>query len=907
MTTVPKQAIYKKHQRWGALALSLVLLIPGLFISGGSSIVEGAAYTHIVGQETFDEYDTSQVALSLDNGYKALLSQYGVIVSPVVSKKYRPFYNSYGSTKIGYVYISNGKLFTQKIDASPIQKADNVIDFQVLTNSEYSNIDKFSYFILKQNGSVWAWGAGAYGQLAVGPSGDKSVPTEVLDPSGSVLTGVQKLYYLSPNAFLAVRDNTVYLIGSAFGLTSRGASSKAVDVTSLFPAFTSAENFQMSFLNDNNHSLIATRPGGANWSEVKADIGSRIFTINGQSYSLTNWKTYRDPLSTTTEIDSATPALIPIPSDVDVNNVHRYTKTLRVSASDYLLNGYTTIKNGVLKYWGTPFSGWSSGSSAIQATSDIAADVESVVGDGQGTFWYLKAGKIYSFGTNLNSRSGVSGGVLNTPVQVTGTSNEIANVKQLSASGGYTYALKDTHELIYWNSASQFTKSTQKYLSLFSLPDRYGVYTVYGITETGVFQSLPYGSAVSGFPTVFPADYVALDKPTSTLTLDKYNRSIVTVEFGNEPMITTNEYSLDGGTTWLPYTAPVTLTTTGTLSFKARSGASGIYSEILEIEVTNDPILITPGYPKIIDNGKGSYTVESGTTHPSIRTEVRMDNGTWGEYKGPVTLPEGSHVVDVRLVNAGGEELATGNKTINGPTPVPTPVPTISPTATPTPTPTPTVAPTATPLPTVAPTGMPTPTTTPQPTMDPSWGSPIGSEDVSFTVLSGGFNSQFNGLKLDTITISTTNQYQVLNSVTNSVIEDSRGTGAGWNYSLKVTDFFSDPVVDNSLGTNDLVVKMPSTALSVDVTKSSTLAGQDSNLSLNGNYIFNQEPVILASASEFHGMGQYQIPMSFTLRVPDKVEIVTAGNGSEYQAGGKTGLRVGTYRSQFTFTLASGI
>uniref|UniRef100_UPI003F665082 hypothetical protein n=1 Tax=Paenibacillus sp. IHBB 3054 TaxID=3425689 RepID=UPI003F665082 len=405
---------------------------------------------------------------------------------------------------------------------------------------------------------------------------------------------------------------------------------------------------------------------------------------------------------------------------------------------------------------------------------------------------------------------------------------------------------------------------------------------------------------------------------------------------------------LDGGTTWSPYTTPVTLETAGTVLFKARSGANGgVLSPLLEMELINDPITITPGYPKIIDQADGTFSVESGTLHPGVKIEVRIDDGTWSTYTGPVTLNTGSHNIDVRVVNASGEELADASATLNGPTPLPTvaptptptvaptptptvaptptptvaptPVPTVAPTPTPTvePTPTPTVAPTPTPTvaptptPTVAPTPTstvtPTPSATPQPTLDPSWGSPIGSEDVTFTVLSGGFSSHFSGLLLDTVTISTTNQYQVINSVTHSVIEDSRGTGAGWNYSLKITDFVSDPVVDNSKGTSDLVVKMPASSLSVDITDSTTLAGQAGSLGQNGKYVFNAEPVVIAKAGEFEGMGQYQIPMSYMLSVPDKVEVVSAGADSTYKAGAKTGLRVGTYRSQFTFTLASGI
>lgn len=445
-----------------------------------------------------------------------------------------------------------------------------------------------------------------------------------------------------------------------------------------------------------------------------------------------------------------------------------------------------------------------------------------------------------------------------------------------------------------------------------------GGYSMYAQTDTGDVYDVSYiysysnptnnykSVKITGLDTV----QVVLETPILTQTLDKYSNHILSVDYGSSTDITTREYSVDGGTTWLAYTAPVTLTGKTTVSFKARSGAAGgRYSALLESTVVNDPILIAAGYPRIVDAGNGNVSVESGTTHPDVKVEIRIDGGSWQTYTGPVVFPAGGHSVETRITNLSGDVLGSDSKAVNGPTPAPTatPAPSVAPTATPVPT----VAPTATPIPTVTPTATPvptvTPTATPQPTIDPGWGSPIGSEDISFTVLGGGFSSQFNGLLLDTVTIGTTNQYQVINSVTNSVIEDSRGTGAGWNYSLRITDFVSDPVIDNSLGTSSLVVKMPSTALSVDVTDTTTLVGQDMKLSLNGTYVFNSEPVILAKAEAFQGMGQYQLPMSYMLRIPDKVEVVSAGSGSAYQAGAKTGLRVGTYRSQFTFTLASGI
>ncbi|MNO75540.1 hypothetical protein D3C76_665910 [compost metagenome] len=48
---------------------------------------------------------------------------------------------------------------------------------------------------------------------------------------------------------------------------------------------------------------------------------------------------------------------------------------------------------------------------------------------------------------------------------------------------------------------------------------------------------------------------------------------------------------------------------------------------------------------------------------------------------------------------------------------------------------------------------------------------------------------------------------------------------------------------------------IPANLLSIDVSNSTTLAGQDINLSKNGNYVFAAEQVVIAKAGEFQGMG----------------------------------------------------
>lgn len=931
----------KDWKRWISTSLVFALMIPIGFVSGGTSTVEGASLKTISSVNTSSEFgDALSYNVTLNDGSRMYFSNYNFIREDgpdILTKLSNHTLYSNGTIKKSDGTAINGSGYTAMIEVTPFQKV--------------------STFALRNDGTLWAWGAGTYGQLGIGSKVDRTQPAEVVDPAtGDPMMGVKKLYALSKEAVLIVTDTGAYVTGrDALGLDPT-TNAMPIQITAL-PAFTSANHFKLGFFNGvpNAMDSIGNKQYGTNTAEINAATESRWFKVNGVYYTLSDItvpaKIYGG-IYTGEQVQELKYTTFK-QTNVDLSKVQRWSwanftiplNSSAISNPEASGQGYTLLDNGVLTYWGTLFGHYNSNAyPQYDSTKTVIASsgVKKVIGRAAtGTFWYLRDnGYVYGFGMNDGyGVLGVSGAVNYTPQRIRGTDDELTGIVDIAfqrntgyyAKGSaHTAALRDDGKVVVWNTSSKFTllsapegkfigmitptssHTSPEYLLISSAGELYAV--DYQTTISLVKLNTTAGSKIAPEGYVPDVDFVA---PTHALTHDKYNKTMITLSFQEEA--TKKEYSLDDGVTWTSYVSPVVLATTGIVKFKARAGNENKYGPALSLSITNDPIIIEVGYPKIVDQGNGIFIVDTGTTNTGVQTEIRIDNGEWTEYTGPVTLPEGSHVIDVRIVNPGGEELATGNKILNGPTPVPTPTPTPTaaptatpiPTVTPTATPTPTEAPTVTPIPTVTPTATPiptvAPTATPQPTLDPSWGSPIGSEDVTFTVLSGGFSSQFNGLLLDNVTISTTNPYQVINSVTNSVIEDSRGTGAGWNYSLKVTDFISNPVVDNSLGTNDLVVKMPSTALSVDVSNSTTLAGQEGNLSLNGNYVFNTEPVVLARAEDFQGMGQYQIPMSYMLRVPDKVEVVSTGNGSAYQAGVKTGLRVGTYRSQFTFTLASGI
>ncbi|ULO07129.1 hypothetical protein H1230_30040 [Paenibacillus sp. 19GGS1-52] len=940
----------KKRKRILNASLAALLFATGIFVPWGTK-AEGATVNDIVnvtiGHSIMGSYylddDYVDYTIHMRDGTDYSMKDNVMTKATNTATIKKMIYGERQSAATAPYYLgSDGYIYTNV--ATPVKLSNmKFVDAVAISSQSKYVYAKRAYFGLAENGTLWAWGQGASGELGIGTKQDMTVPAEVVDPvSGDPITGVKKLYNLAAPTALFVTDTKAYIVGNnALNLTPQTLARPA-QITNI-PAFTSATNFDLGFFKGaySNYDDVGNEwVSGYRATVITEFTEKRYFKINGTYYTLSSltakdpmWPAYKKEEFVPVELNTGATATF-VASAFDLSKVQKWFKhdyywqaNKTPQAPMDSNTGYTLLNNGALSYWGASMTDSNPYASTITfnttPTTIAATGVVKVVGSNASkTIWYLKSdGNVYAFGGNIGNAAGVVGTIGLTPQRIRGDLNQVADVVDIINGLGVTWALKADGSIIRWSTASNFTPvstaNSDKFAGLLSVDNGTSAAEVFGITTTGKLYSFRSAAYVAGVSNIYPTGFVpsvVLNLPMLTQTQDKFNNTIAVVDFGADPGITIKEYSLDAGVTWNRYTAPVLITQSGSVTFQARSGDGTNYSPILSENIINTPIVVPVGYPKIVVTGN-VLTIDTGSI-PSDTTKVKINiDGTIIDYKGAVTLTEGTHSVTVTVLNKTTDEQLTEiiDSVTVVPAPTATPTPTVAPTPTiaPTAIPTPTVAPTATPVPTVTPTATPVPTvaptTTPVPTLDPSWGSPLGSEDINFTVLSGGFSSQFNGLLLDTVTISTTNQYQVINSVTNSVIEDSRGTGVGWNYTLKVTDFISNPVVDNSLGTNDLVVKMPSTALSVDVSNSTTLAGQDGNLSLNGNYVFNAEPVVLARAEDFHGMGQYQIPMSYMLRVPDKVEVVSAGNGSTYQAGAKTGLRVGTYRSQFTFTLASGI
>ncbi|MCM3130490.1 RCC1 domain-containing protein (plasmid) [Paenibacillus urinalis] len=944
------------------------------------------------------------------------------------------------------VYITQSGELYQGTPA--VKMLDGVKDFEVINQA--GKWSKFlSYFAVMEDTTVMAWGRGTEGQLGIGSKVDKTVPTEVVDPvTGDPLQGVQKIYSLAVDSVLLVTNNKVYLVGAGFNQNSR-TNAKPVDITDRFPAFTDASEFEMKAVEGFNYIHDYNNPG----TTTSLEASRRVFTVKGQSFSLTNFLAYdsRESLYGVGESKYSN-TLYPFPADVKVENLRKMASAGEKtnSTSKNISTGYLNLDNGNLEYWGTPINSWNASEASFSSTrTQIATGVSKVWGTRAGTVIFAKPnGYLYGWGTNSDGMFGTKDRNITSPVRLTGPGNEIENIKDFAIQGNGTngmltiprmFALKDDNTVLKWEGDGVITVLPKKYLSLFSLRPEISMQThVYAIDEDGIlgfFDQWGNWQVVSNAPVVYPADYVvpetAPDKPIlSIASQDKFDQSVVSINFGTTGDIATKQYQINGGG-WLDYNGEIVITDSGNVTIEARSADSnGNISEVGELTITSNPIVITEGHPTVEKLSKDEFKVRASATG-STKVQVKVDGGDWQEFNvdNNLLLQPGDHTVEVRMLNSRDEVLISKSFNLTAESPS---------------------EPVIVNKPVVVQKGLNTqygldlevqfdPTegdayysvgggewnkttgvitvsndvhtvrakvvatdgieseivsfvttkvdpkvmvedgqltvdpgisspdlevyykdgqdemwteyagpvayapgtyqiyveirevnsgnvvysggpftivvpgegTDPNPDPTPNPGGPletITTEDVDFTVHGGGLNSRFEGADLSTIIIDSTRPYQQINSVSRALIEDYRGNAKGWQYSLDVKDFVSDPITDNSLNTMDLVVSIPASSLSVDVKGSNTLSGPEAQLSNVGKKIFTgTQSEVLASAKEFEGMGYYEIPLDFTLSIPDKVNIESSGTGSKYVPGEETGLMAGTYRSVFTFTLTSGI
>lgn len=1008
------------------------------------SKAQAAEYSRIIGIDTYhdgsDGYTNNTVSsLELEGGNRVRLNVFRDKLLQGDFKKTRTYTLGFTTSVPKHVYITqSGDLFIQEGTGTPVKMASNAVDFQGFKYYSQTGFD--SFFVLKSDETVEAWGRGSDGQLGIGYKQDKSVATKLVDPADSteVLKGIKKIIPVAQNimknAILFVGDGKVYLIGSAFGYDSLPKATP-VDITSFFPAFSTADEFDMFLLNDE--------------SKDSTEATVRVFEIAGKQYTLIDIMKYNKEVKGTFDTSSTT--LFSVPDGINARNLTKVSGSVTNQyAGTENRTIYVNLTDGVLSYWGTAIDKFAdiysleatSGKPFSSEVKQIATGVDYVSTNYGGDIFFVKNGDLFYVGPNTNAYSGVTGGPFTTPIKLTGPANELNDLKKFYTTSNGNFYLKNDNTLISWSGPGATFTHSRKYIDLIPIRESSTTHTLVGITDDYQVHKLYNGSdSVNVLELdlkVIPKDYevpiTGPDQPIlSVVSQDKFNQSVVSVNFGDFSDIAIKQYQINGGG-WVDYTGEIVITQSGNVSIQARSADSkGNMSEVGELTFTNDPIVITAGHPTIDKISAGEFKINADATG-NIKFQVKVDGAAWQDFNvaNNLLLTPGDHTVEVRLLNDRDQELI--NKTFNVTADSPAPAVVAKPVVTQkglnnqyeldievtfnaeegdaqysidggawntttgsfsvsnaihtiqakvvtadgkesevtefvTTTSQPkitvnngqitidlgistndvtvyykdssnnqwveytgpvTYVPgthnieievrdrnTGTPLFTGGPYTVTV--TDPNgsnpdngggttPTPDPGTGTPVGQEDVDFTVNSGGLSARFEGADLSTIIIDNTNPYQSINSVSRALIEDSRGNGKGFQYSMDVTDFVSEPMQDNSINSQSLIVSIPANALSVDVLNTKTLNGPAAELSNVGKHVFTGNgPEMLATAEAFEGMGYNEIPLNFTLSVPDRVKIVSSGSGSKFAPGETTGLMAGIYKSKFTITLSSGI
>ncbi|MCL6663428.1 RCC1-like domain-containing protein [Paenibacillus amylolyticus] len=698
------QKKYRIGWKRSLIVTLVVALVVGTYSFADSGTTASAAeYVKIKEINNYDDGVNSRGVADTYLAYSMLLDNGNAVVFNAPSdmevfsgnyKKFERYINSNSPDGYTYSYIDNVGDYYQK-KAQWNTNFDKVFtqaeDFATITYGDVSN-GRLATFILGRDGFVYAMGYGLNGELGLGYKQSKTVPTEVVDPeTGDPLEGVKKIYYLSRNSVLLVTDSSVYLVGKAFGLDTR-TKAMPIKLDSIFPTFTSANDFKMTYLEGIKFAWNAsTLLNGMSTSYRYFDASRKVFTIKGKQYALSNLVEQNNHIEYPFEADR--PSLIELPSDFD------YTKMKRTvvqpnggGSADYNLStGNFMLEQGTLYRWGSPistFGSYAGGKDYDPTKVQINTGVTSYSPTVKGDVFVLKSnGYLYVRGPS--PMTGVVGGTVDNFIRVTGPSNEVKDVAEVAASGVYVFARKNDGTVIAWASPTTFATLKNKYLGFITVP-QYGDgrSLVLGVSEAGDLYNLnnAFESQISGISNIAPPNYIAPStKPStpvlSTVSQDKFDQFTLGIDYGTDTGLAVKEYQIGSGA-WTAYTGEFVVRETGTLNVKARSADSkGNVSDEGSLQLVSNPIVISVGDPNVTKVSANEFKISAQATG-TVKTQVRVDGAAWQDHNvaNNLLLAPGSHTIDVRLMNSKDQELVSKSFTVSAdsPAPVVIPKPTVS-------------------------------------------------------------------------------------------------------------------------------------------------------------------------------------------------------------------------------------
>ena len=293
---------------------------------------------------------------------------------------------------------------------SPVKVMDNVSTITAfnIENDGYYTWD--SAFVVKTDGTLWAWGRNNHGQLGVGDTEDRYTPVKVADNVSTITTdNVENNGYnnTSDSAFIVKTDGTLW----AWGINNYGQLGVG-DTQSRYTPVKVADN--VSTITTNGGAAYAVRTDGTLWA-----WGDNSYGRLGVGDTQSRYNRY-------------TPVKV-------ADNV----STITVSWD----SAYAVKTDGTLWAWGNNYWGQLGGDTQNRYTPVKVADNVSTITLGyQDSAYAVKAdGSLWTWGGNSYGTLGVGDTEARyTPTKVTD------NISTIYPSDCSTFALKSDGTLWAW-------------------------------------------------------------------------------------------------------------------------------------------------------------------------------------------------------------------------------------------------------------------------------------------------------------------------------------------------------------------------------------------------------------------------------------------------------------------------